>query len=333
MTQIASELSTQTTCDASVYACPPVTTASIQTSMAIDYDLPIDPVSINNLCSCAATASSDTALGAVWRHAFKMGQDNASQMVDGMQVSNVLKIGFKKGQVHRIVQECELWEMAGHSQTCFTTASSLTATADTGTQVDLVTPLPPCTNTLVQTISADIQTSSTQTSPPPLVNVDMQTSVTMEPSPPLSHLDWAEDATSLPILPLLPISSVPCQCIPRDFLGLGSSQPNLFGSLQCHSNTQIAPRHHQKIPFAQPLPSRYRPPLCPLSSLPKPQIFPQALKNALSGSNYVWSEVHFIPYPSPHTYLLQTPFLPFITFQPDHYTRYSDPQDVWTLSG
>jgi len=54
---------------------------------------------------------------------------------------------------------------------------------------------------------------------------------------------------------------------------------------------------------------------------------------AVSGSNYVWSEVHFIPYPSPHTYLLQTPFLPFITFQPDHYTRYSDPQDVWTLSG
>jgi len=57
------------------------------------------------------------------------------------------------------------------------------------------------------------------------------------------------------------------------------------------------------------------------------------LTNAVSGSNYVWSEVHFMPYPSPHTYLLQTPSLPLITLPPDHYTCYSDPQDVWTLSG
>jgi len=249
-------------------------------SMAVDYDLPIDPISIDNLCSCAATASSNTTLGAIWRHAFKAGQDNGSQMVDGMQVSDVLKIGFEKGQVYGIVQERELWEMAGHSQTCFATASSSTATADAGTQVDLVAPLPPCTNTSVQTVSTDIQTSSTQTSPPPLVNVDTQTSVTMEPSPPLSRLDWAEDATSLPILPLLPISSVPRQRIPRDFSGLRSSRPNPFGSLQCRSHTQITPHRHQKISFAQPLPSRYRPPLCPLSSLPKPRIFPQALKNA-----------------------------------------------------
>jgi hypothetical protein len=103
-----------------------------------------------------ATASSNTTLRAVWRHAFKAGQDNASQMVDGMQVSDVLKIGFEKGQVHGIVQEHEL--MAGHSQTCFATASSLTTTADAGTQVDLITPLPARTNTSVQTIDADIQT-------------------------------------------------------------------------------------------------------------------------------------------------------------------------------
>jgi len=34
-------------------------------------------------------------------------------------------------------------------------------------------------------------------------------------------------------------------------------------------------------------------------------------RTPVSGSNYVWSEFHFIPYPSPHTYLLQTLFLPF----------------------
>jgi len=38
---------------------------------------------------------------------------------------------------------------------------------------------------------------------------------------------------------------------------------------------------------------------------------------AVSGSNYVWSEVHFMPYPSPHTYLLQTPSLPL---SPSHLT-------------
>jgi len=37
----------------------------------------------------------------------------------------------------------------------------------------------------------------------------------------------------------------------------------------------------------------------------------------VSGSNYVWSEVHFMPYPSPHTYLLQTPSLPLL---PSHLT-------------
>ena len=176
--------------------------------MAIDYNSPMDPLSVDGLCSRAATAPSNTTLRAIWRHAFKAGQDNASQMANGMQVSKVLKIGFEKGQVHGIIQECELWEMAGHSQICLVMASSFMTTADAGTQVDLVTLLPTCTNTSIQTIDADIQTSSTQMSPPPLVNVDTQMSITLEPSPPVSCLDWAEDTTSLPILPLLPISSV-----------------------------------------------------------------------------------------------------------------------------
>ena len=198
MTQTDSESSTRTTCDASVHACPPVATISIQMSMAVDHDLPMDPISINNLCSCAA-------------------------------------------------------------------------------------PLPPHTNTSVQIISTDIPSSSTQTSPPPLVNVDVQTSVTMESSSPVSRLDWAEDATSLPILPLLPISSVPHQCAPRDFSGLRSSGLNPFGSLQ-HCSKQVHPRvssrFHQNISFSQSSHPCYRlPPLCPSSSFPKLQISPQASKN------------------------------------------------------
>src|SRR6266446_8340490 len=103
--------------------------------------------------------------------------------------------------------------------------------------------------------------SSTQTSPPSLVNVDMQTSVAMD-SPslvlPVSRLDWAEDATSLPIAPLLPTPSVPCQHAPRDFSGLRSSGLNPFGSLQRRSK-QLRGRTphfcHQNTPFIQPLQS------------------------------------------------------------------------------
>jgi hypothetical protein len=251
MTQTDSELSTQTTCDTSVHACPPVTTASIQTSMAIDYDSPMDPILVDSLCSHAATASSNTTLRAIWRHAFKVGQDNVSHMVNGMQVSDVLKIGFEKDQVHGIVQEHELWEIAGHSQTCFATASSLTTTADAGTQVNLIAPLPAHTNTFVQTIDADIQTPTSFSA-----TTSTQMSVaTDSPSPVLlvSRLDWAEDAMSLPILPLIPISSVPRQCVPRDFSGLRSSQPNPFGSLQHRSKqpcAQVASRLRQNILFS-----------------------------------------------------------------------------------
>jgi hypothetical protein len=281
-TQTDSELSTRTTCDASVHACPPVATASIQTSMAIDYDSPMEPILVNSLCSRAATASSNTTLGAVWRHAFKAGQDNASQMVDGMQVSDVLKIGFEKGQVHGIVQERELWEMAGHSQTCFATASSLTTTADAGTQVDLIAPLPAHTNTSIQTIDANIQTPTSFSA-----TISTQMSVATD-SPslvlPVSRLDWAEDATSLPILPLIPISSVPRQRVPRDFSGLRSSQPNPFGSLQRRSKqprAQVASRLRRNILFSQSSHSRYQPPpMRPLPLFPKPRIFPQASKNA-----------------------------------------------------
>ena len=90
----------------------------------------------------------------------------------------------------------------------------------------------------IQSCAPPMVSSSTQTSPPSLVNVDMQTSVAMDsPSPvlPVSCLDWAEDATLLPIAPLLPTPSVPHQHAPRDFSGLHSSGLNPFSSLQRRS--------------------------------------------------------------------------------------------------
>ena len=135
----------------------------------------MDPSSTDNLCSHAATALSETPLGTVWKRAFKAGQDDASRMLNGLQVSDMLKLGFEKGQVHGIIQEREQWEMAGHSQTCFVTTSSSTATTDVGTQVNFVTPLPLCTNASVQVISADIQIS------PSHANASSQTSTDFDP--------------------------------------------------------------------------------------------------------------------------------------------------------
>jgi len=113
----------------------------------------------------------------------------------------------------------------------------------------------------IQSCTPPMVSSSTQTSPPFLVNVDTQTSVAMD-SPslvlPVSHLDWAEDATSLPIAPLLPTPSVPRQHAPRDFSGLRSSGLNPFSSLQRRSK-QLCGRtphfRHQNTPFIRPLQS------------------------------------------------------------------------------
>ena len=52
------ESSVTATCDANVQAGQPVANASAQTSTTVDYDSPMDPSSTDNLCSCAATASS-----------------------------------------------------------------------------------------------------------------------------------------------------------------------------------------------------------------------------------------------------------------------------------
>ena len=90
--------------------------------------------------------------------------------LDGMQLTDILKIGFEKGQVYGIIQEREQWETAGHSPTCSVTTNSSTATTDAGIQADLIAPIPQYTDASTQSISTNIQTStscsntSTQTS-------------------------------------------------------------------------------------------------------------------------------------------------------------------------
>ena len=157
---------------------------------------------------------------------------------------------FEEGRILGAANEKWAWETVRHDLNNLDCAQpKLPLTFEVGVQSET-----PCITTV---------SSSTQTSPPSLVNIDMQTSVAMDLLPPVlpvSHLNWAEDMTLLPIAPLLSTPLAPCQHAPHDFSGLCSSQPNPFGSLQCHSkqsHTQTAYHLCQKISFTQPLHSCY----------------------------------------------------------------------------
>ena len=90
--------------------------------------------------------------------------------VDGMQLTDILKIGFEKGQVYGIIQEREQWETAGHNPTCSVAMNSSTVTTDAGIQADLTASIPQYNDASTQSVSTNIQTStscsntSTQTS-------------------------------------------------------------------------------------------------------------------------------------------------------------------------
>ena len=94
--------------------------------------------------------------------------------VDGMQLTDVLKIGFERGQVYGIIQEREQWESVGHS-TCTVATSSSTVTIDAGIQVDLVAPSPQYADASAQSVSVDIQT------PIPCSDVSTQTTFDFNP--------------------------------------------------------------------------------------------------------------------------------------------------------
>jgi hypothetical protein len=77
--------------------------------------------------------------------------------VDDTQLTDILKIGFEKGQVYGIIQEHEQWEMTGHC-TCSAAPSSSAVTTDAGIQVDLIAPIPQYINASAQSITVDICT-------------------------------------------------------------------------------------------------------------------------------------------------------------------------------
>ena len=224
----------------------------------------IELANLNTITLFLTTATSTPDgknLKFLWEWAFEEGQkvglDEGHHFVDGMDIQEVLKVGFEQGQAVSMAAEKQEWQTKGHGENCIealpvchfsTTAIQATnippprSMAMTAVQVDSPKPLPiltpPTVDSIIQTIPLKIQDASSQTvlypspipkprhatSPPSLVNVNIQTSVTTEPSISVSPpLNWAEDATSLPILPLLLTPTIPPHQPPHDFSGLRSS--------------------------------------------------------------------------------------------------------------
>ena len=94
----------------------------------------MDDASIECLVGLAKDSPPDSALGIVWRYTFEEGKQigcsEGAQMVNGMDIKEVLKIGFEKGNKSGIETGIEIgrdrekraWGAAGHSSTCITVA-------------------------------------------------------------------------------------------------------------------------------------------------------------------------------------------------------------------
>jgi hypothetical protein len=244
-----------------------------------------DDTSIERLVGLAKDSPPDSALGIVWRYAFeegkRIGYSEGAQMVNGMDINEVLKTGFEKGNESGIEMGIEIgqdrekraWGAAGHSTTCITVARPPRGIA---VQTDEPPPHPMTT--------AAVQVNTLK--PPPSLHVAVQADIpwtiplaiqdvsSQRSPPPSTALNWADDAASLPILSIRPP--------PRDLSALRSKKRNPFGSLQRRpkqSRTQTSHRFRQKIPFSQPSHFHYQPPPCPPSLFPKRRILLQASKN------------------------------------------------------
>ena len=179
--------------------------------------------------------------GVGYEQGYKKGKEDCLRDLD---VDAAYTAAFEEGRHKGEENEKWLWEMLRHTydrRCMFQQPTPETISIGVQSQLPYVPPM---------------VSSSTQTSPPSLVNIDMQTSVATDSPPlvlPVSRLDWAEDATSLPIAPLFPTPSVPCQHAPRDFSGLRSSGLNPFSSLQRCSKqfrARVSSHFHQDIPFS-----------------------------------------------------------------------------------
>jgi hypothetical protein len=176
--------------------------------------------------------------------------------------------GANEGRIVGILAEREEWEIEGHGQwcfdkplTCFSCDVGLpeghTCTAnklDAMVQVDSIKARPPSLDAAIQ-VSPSHHTSSSQTSPPPLlVNAEAQaqlmdsaptatTASTLDPP----AFDWSDDAASIPVIPIFPKNQPS-----RDLSALRTSNPNPFSSLARRNRRSRFPLENRNISGPRP---------------------------------------------------------------------------------
>jgi hypothetical protein len=270
--------------------------------------------------------------------------------VDGMQLTDILKIGFEKGQVYGIIQEREQWETAGHSPTCSESVAtnSSTATTDAGIQADFIAPIPQYTDTSTQSISTDIQTSTSCS------NASTQTSSDFDP------LNNAESVDLLCAFSAIAPSSTPLGLVwHRAFeAGTQASQvditddlvipPHVDTSVQTplveppllavppqmtNSNRLDWAEDVESSPFILTSPSPRQPrdlsvlrssSPCPFSSLQRRSKCQRSLDRHQSHRRHCPSKMEF-PYPHPQNYRSTTYQIPYTPQKPKMQKSFFDP--------
>jgi hypothetical protein len=169
----------------------------------VDYKVPASPEDLEKACAHVSIAMPDTPLGAIWSYATKSNFDEDSSRVDGMLVMDILKAGFKKGNIHGIMAEHD-----HHSQTC--PGLIQPSTCEARIQVIDTDPLnsPEAINILCAffltapsttlfgliwqcAFQAGTEVPQVQTSH--LIDISTQTSVLSPPPPQDATLDWSEE--------------------------------------------------------------------------------------------------------------------------------------------
>ncbi|EDQ99906.1 uncharacterized protein LACBIDRAFT_334658 [Laccaria bicolor S238N-H82] len=153
-----------------------------------------------------------------------------TELFKDKDVKQAFRDGADEGQIMGILNERKEWEAAGHGLWCFDTKTDCfscniglpeghTCTANklnAMVQVDSVEARPPSLDAAIQ-VSPSHHTSSSQTTPPLLVNVEAQAQLmdlppaaTTAPTLDPPAFDWSDDTTSIPIVPIFP-KNQPCR--------------------------------------------------------------------------------------------------------------------------
>jgi hypothetical protein len=249
---------------------PPAPVSTSKTAAALSPSPPVSEESLAKLIALT-TSSPNSPLGLVWAHAFREGSKDGfrrgTELFKDKDVKQAFREGADEGQIVGILSERREWETAGHGPWCFDTKTDCFS-CDTGltdghtcatklnamVQVDFVEARPPSLDAAIQ-VSPSHHTSSSQTSPPPLlVNAEAQAQLTdsapaatTAPTLDPPACDWSDDTASIPIIPIFPKNQPS-----HDLSALRTSNPNPFSSLARRNRRSKLPLDNRNVSGSRP---------------------------------------------------------------------------------